>query len=295
MKKDTITVEAGSLEECRKSVKSQVPDGFRIASETVVRDGKPKQYSATGDTADDALKSARKLVPAAAEVLEEKVLAEPSHTQKEVEAESETSARSASGGDLGSGSRVDSITMIREGKKGFLGIGKRLPVWSVTVFHPAKAQVSAKEAAVLKVSLREREKLRFRAPDGTQSVVQLVEVMFVGIDLPDDLVKFIPTVITIDDIIPRFRNMGEHKFTKHYAPDSSSAGTLIGNEAARRGLNVLITPQLDYDPQLMMNMLGRRIQFMLGIMTTVAEGRKPQVAIARSKAGLSSVLYLTNT
>jgi len=293
MKEDTIKIEAASIEECRKSIKARVPDGFRIASETVVRFGKPKQYSATGDTPDEALKAARKLVPAAAEVLGEKILAEPSHTQTQVEAESETSARSVSGSDLDSGSRVDSVTVIRDGKKGFLGIGKRLPLWSVTVFHPAKVQVSAKETAVLVVSLREREKLRFRTPDGSQSIVQLVEVMFVGIDLPDDMVEFIPTVITIDDIIPRFRDMGEHKLTKHNAPNSSSAGTLIGNEAAQRGLNVLITPQLDYDPQLSMNMLGRRIQFMLGIMTTVAEGRKPQVVIARSEAELSSVLSLT--
>jgi hypothetical protein len=54
--------------------------------------------------------------------------------------------------------------------------------------------------------------------------------------------------------------------------------------------SVLITPQLDYDPALSMQMLGRRIQFVLGIITTVAAGHRPQVILTPSAAGLGSVL-----
>jgi len=77
MGKETIQVEADSLEEARAEIASRIPKGQKVLSERVIADGKQRVIRAAAETVEEALKGARSKIPADAALLGERVLSAP--------------------------------------------------------------------------------------------------------------------------------------------------------------------------------------------------------------------------
>ena len=61
----TLNVEADSLEEARRQMESQIPEGLSIRSESIVSDGRPRTATGIAETLEEAYARAQTQVPAA--------------------------------------------------------------------------------------------------------------------------------------------------------------------------------------------------------------------------------------
>lgn len=98
--RQTIAGEADSLEEARKQIEAQKPQGLAVLAEKIVSDGKPRTARAAADTADAAFAEAQRDVPADAVVLERKEVTPAARKTVSVEAFDEKSARAQIKGQL---------------------------------------------------------------------------------------------------------------------------------------------------------------------------------------------------
>jgi len=158
MAKKTITVEADSLQEARKKAESQAPKGFRIASEEIISDGKPKSKEGIADTTEDAFKKAESQVPPDAEVIEKKQEIAPSRKVVTIEAFDEETARAQVKRDIVRTimwTRMEDIKLKKPGKKGFLGVGKKPSCYEAQVFEQAVVKIKYKKKAKISVKLEE--------------------------------------------------------------------------------------------------------------------------------------------
>ena len=147
MSEQWIEVEAGSLEEARELLKSQVPEGLYLISERVISDGSVQTIKAYADSTETAFAKARSEVPEGAEIVKETKHADPKREGCTVEAADEESARSVATSQVssrhGKEATVEDLRLVAEGKKGFLGIGRKKPnQYAVTVFQPALVEIS---------------------------------------------------------------------------------------------------------------------------------------------------------
>ena len=170
-----IEVEADSLEEAKRLVRAQVPEGLQLLSEKVVSDGKPKTVTATADTVEAALEKARGKVPGDAAVLETKVVAEPGEEVVGAEAFSEEEAKAAMKKELKTGAQLRSVRLVVPGKKGFFGIGKTPNQYEgevcqqavVKLTHTTRAKIAAQIGKSPKVGLAAEAERWGPAPSGS--------------------------------------------------------------------------------------------------------------------------------
>ena len=160
-----IEVEAESLEEARKQVKSQIPHGLSILSEKIILDGKPKTAKGVAETMEEAYAKAQNEVPNGADVVEKKELANPERKAVTVEAFDEQSARTQVGNQSGSAAIVKGIKLVTSGSKGFLGIGKKPNQYEVEIFQQAVVEITYKTKTKVSVKIGKEEETR--RGDGT--------------------------------------------------------------------------------------------------------------------------------
>lgn len=123
-----IEIEAESLEDARRQIKSLTVDGLYLLSEKIISDGEPRKVRATSDTTEAALENIQPKIPANSDVLESKVIVTPGEEVVRVEAFDEKDARLSAEkrvqSKYGNSAIVSQFKLATEGKKGFLGFGK---------------------------------------------------------------------------------------------------------------------------------------------------------------------------
>lgn len=150
-----IDVEASSLEEARKQIRLQLPEGFQVLEERIISDGEPQIARAFGDTTEAAFDEAQRSAPKGTEILEKKVIsaAEQRTITISVEATCERSAEAMSVQKAKENSRnrmtTSSIKLITAGEKGFLGIGRKPNQYKVELLEhlPATVEITHRPRA----------------------------------------------------------------------------------------------------------------------------------------------------
>jgi hypothetical protein len=154
-----IEVEADSLEEARRQVESQIPEGLHLLSEQVISDGNPKTIKATADTIDEAFTKAEKELPANATILEKKGLTAPERNIITVEGVDEHGAESnahfAAKMKFNS-AIVKSVRLVSTGKKSFLGIGVKPNQYEAELLLQATVEVTYKSKAKIYAKIGEK-------------------------------------------------------------------------------------------------------------------------------------------
>lgn len=149
----TIEAEAESLEAARMQVKAQIPSGLAALSERILSDGEPKTAQGVGDTVEGAYEKAKKEVPTGAVVMEKKVLVSPKREVVPVEAFDEDGARADAAGKAERSSIINAVKLVRAGKRGFLGLGKRPNRYEVEILHRAVVHITHKARARVRVEV----------------------------------------------------------------------------------------------------------------------------------------------
>ena len=154
MTERTMEVEADSLDEARKRVKSQIPHGLQIATEEILSDGATRSVKGVADTPDDASREAESKLPDEAEVVERKVQ-QPARQVVTVDAFDEPTARIHVEQGLTPPARVEDVALKKPGKKGLFGMGKKPNTYDVHVVQPAVVEIKYKTKALIRVELQE--------------------------------------------------------------------------------------------------------------------------------------------
>jgi len=147
MSKHIIEVEAGTVEEARTMIKSQIPEGLYWLSEAVISDGEPKTASAVADTIEAAFAKTQSELPTEATVIEKKIVTQPGHRVIRVEAFEEPSAKAQVQTKIGDTEIVRSLKLIAPGRKGFLGVGKTAHQFEAEVFQQAETAITYRQKA----------------------------------------------------------------------------------------------------------------------------------------------------
>jgi hypothetical protein len=155
----SIEVEADSLLEARRQVQSKVPDGFEILSETILSDGKIKRIQHKADTVETAYTEALSTLPPDVEVVEKKELVTPYRKTVVVEAFDEPSASAQVEKDISKTALVAHVTLVAQGKKGFLGVGKKPNRYEFQVYERAVVEIRYRQKARIRVTVHESPEL----------------------------------------------------------------------------------------------------------------------------------------
>lgn len=153
--KQIIEVEADSLFEARKQVKSKMPEGFEIFSENILSDGNIKDIVAIGDTVETAYNEALSRLPPEVEIVEKKELVAPYRKNIVIEAFDEQSAREQIKKENSKTARIENFNLLKQGKRGFFGRGKKPDHYEFQIFQPASVVIRYKKKARIRVVLHE--------------------------------------------------------------------------------------------------------------------------------------------
>jgi hypothetical protein len=165
MRTEVIEVEADSVEEARRLVESRMPDGHRAVSETIVVGDQSWTVRGIGETHEAAIETARSKIPAHAIIMAEAVLEDPDTWTITIDADSEALARAQAEAQL---RRVDpgletrnvkALSLKKPGRKGFLGIGRKLNRYSAEVISSAVVVVKYRFRVRIKVEAATDEEI----------------------------------------------------------------------------------------------------------------------------------------
>jgi len=156
MENKVMEIEATSLNAAREQAKANITKkGLRIVSEKILSDGKEQTVNAVADSVSAAFEIARGKIPEGAQVLKEHEMILPSQKSMEVEAFDEKNARTLARQMVDSTARIETLTMKKIGKKGFLGIGKKPHLYQVDISQPAVVSISFQLKARIRVEVGE--------------------------------------------------------------------------------------------------------------------------------------------
>lgn len=135
---ETIRAEGSDIADVRHDARSRIPAGWYVHSEQVISNGKRDRETGKGETEEAALQAATNALP------KDAIDAKPTTRQQAdtqtvtVAAETHEAARRQATAMVG-GRDATTCGCIptRDGRKGFLGIGKRPPQFTVEVRRPA--------------------------------------------------------------------------------------------------------------------------------------------------------------
>jgi hypothetical protein len=156
----TIEVEAESLQEARKQIRSQIPQGLSILSEKIISDGKPKTAKGLSEKTEEAFMKAQNEVPSGAVIMDKKELAKPESKSLIIEEYNESGVRKHLEKQYGDSVIIKVIKLVTSGKKGFLGIGKKPSQYEVELLHKAIIEITFKTKAKVSVEIGDINQIR---------------------------------------------------------------------------------------------------------------------------------------
>ena len=156
-------------------MKSKIPEGFRLLSERIISDGKPKTVKATAETTEEAFTKAQSEIPNGADVLEKKELVAPERKVVTLDAFDEQNAGLSArveARQLGGTATVRNFRLAIPGRKGFLGIGAKPNQYEAEILRPAVVEVTYKTKARTSFDLVEVKQLVAALRDADKNIRQ---------------------------------------------------------------------------------------------------------------------------
>lgn len=139
MNEQIIEIESDSLDEARKTLSV---DAF-IIQEFILCSGKLETVEGIANTVDEAVTKAKNRIPAEAKIESREIKIAPKRVVLQVEGDNEESAGK------GKAEVIESVSLHKKGRKGFLGFGKAPNVYEVVVSQQAVVEVKFREKARL--------------------------------------------------------------------------------------------------------------------------------------------------
>lgn len=149
-------VEAESLEEAKAQVKDRIPNGLTLISEKILHDGKSNTVKAIAETVENAYLKAESEIPNDAHIIKKKELTAPKVEEITFESEDDHKARIYAEKQLDGSALLKNLKLTFQGKKGFLGIGKKLNQYCAEILQQAIVEVTYKTKAKISVQAGKR-------------------------------------------------------------------------------------------------------------------------------------------
>ena len=183
--KDKLVVEAESIEEARKIAAAELSPAQRLGSEKILAGKQPVSIEAMDRTIEGAFEKLEKKMPAAATLLSKDVVDDPGQRELDVEAADRSKAEKSDLLKLKKNEAIKDIQLLKEGTKGFFGIGQKSPVFRVTISQKARVKASYQER--VKVQFAVEQKSLFDAVrDGDLELLKVLVESGAKIDERDD-------------------------------------------------------------------------------------------------------------
>lgn len=194
MKQESFEAEAATLDEARTQAKGRIPDGFNLVSEEIVSEGRPLNITVIAETSESAIAQAQVKIPHDCTVTEKKVTA-PETRVIRVTAETDSEARGKVQGQLDNATIIKKVTISSPGRKGFLGIGRIPSSYDVEVLKQARADLTYRPKARIKVTISDF--LTGLAPAERSAVSNLNPLLYQAV-IMEKKGENAPTIITDD-------------------------------------------------------------------------------------------------
>lgn len=144
MDEQFIEVEAASLEEARRQLNSQIPENLTVLKEQILSFGNLQTVEVIGDTIEEAFNEAKGKIPAGATIETQKTITAPERKIFQLKGLDENSALKTISIPPHL-NKIESLTLNKQGRKGFLGFGKTPNIYDLTVNKKAKVSISFRE------------------------------------------------------------------------------------------------------------------------------------------------------
>ncbi len=135
-----IETEGDSLEEARTKLST---DNLIVLDEHVLCRGRVEAIESIAGSVEEALSKANSKIPAGARIESQRVKIAPKRVMLRVAGDDEESAGK------GKAEIIESVTLHKQGRKGFLGIGRTQNVYEVVIFQQAVVELRFREKARL--------------------------------------------------------------------------------------------------------------------------------------------------
>ncbi len=287
MTQKVIEVEAASLKEATTSLIAQIPEGFFLLSQEVLMDGNSKSVEAMSETTSEAYRKAEIGIPTGYEVIKRDVLQQPGKRTFELLADNDQLAIEQAKTACQDRANLSDVRLIMAGKKGFLGIGHIPNRYSVEVMDLAVVKITARSKAKVRGILDDQGPLQLLYEEEQKYYpVAPIEIKVILLDAEcsesmsetfDNYARGFFDIEEIAKIVPCGNVLNNCQVTYHTAKSDKIALELILLESVTRNLNAVLIE---------CTALAGRIYFLLAIMTTVPQGKKPHVINAGRRAAL---------
>lgn len=149
MGEQTIEMEANTIEEARKRLYA---DNVIVIQETILRLERTDTIEVVADTVSDADVKIRNSLPVGSKIERREVKVEPKRAVLRIKAiDEEAATREAV---TNSHQTIETVILHKKGRKGFLGIGRRLNIYEVVVNQKAVLSVRFHETAHIRAKIR---------------------------------------------------------------------------------------------------------------------------------------------
>ncbi len=156
-KQKTIEIEADSLEEAQRQLRSQIPNSLYIHTERAISNGRSKIVKAVADTTEIAFTIAQKEIPVEASVIEKKILTSPEQRVVTVEAFDEQAASALIADKVRDTKEIIKAIKLKViGNKGLFGVGKKPNQYEADVLRQANVEVTYSTKAKISAELGDK-------------------------------------------------------------------------------------------------------------------------------------------
>lgn len=171
-----IEVEANTLEEATDKLEEKTPDGQIVISKNIISDGKEKTITGMGETLQSAEDDCKSKIPLDAKIISEHEHTQPRKEKLTVEEFDEDSAcLYATQWRLPEGASIDNVELVKQGKKGLLGLGKKANTYELTI----------NQKAVIKYTIRNKAKIIARIGPKPKLKCNMCKISFKEEDLTE--------------------------------------------------------------------------------------------------------------
>jgi len=148
-------------------------------------DDKQTRFKITADTIEAAFDKAQKKMPPATIIVSKKVLISPTRENIRVTEWDEKSARKYLKQKFGNSTKIEQLTLIKSGSKGFLGLGKNPNIYEANIFHLAIVEITyrKKDRILVPIDTEWKEISNSSTPKNGKAVNTYMEIVFKSNDL----------------------------------------------------------------------------------------------------------------